>query len=223
MIPRWKFVLYSLLLLTALLFTFFLLIFVVSLILFVLSQYGFMYVPSFGVSALLHGLLAIPLMLFVLAIVLVALVEILVRCYAFSLRTPILTTLGVIIFFSTIVSFFVALTPAHNELRLFAKTHHLDFIVHQYDRPRGEINGVTVIRGIVIATSSHAIVLSLFDGATTTVYASTFDEPIKLPSIGEDVVLLGKVSDSHFEAKRILPAPSFPFGDRREFSHHQMK
>lgn len=64
MIPKWKFVLYSALGVAGVWFTFLVLVFVVSLIFFVLSRYGFLDMPFFGFMQTVHALGAIPFALF---------------------------------------------------------------------------------------------------------------------------------------------------------------
>ena len=221
MIPRWKVVLYSLLGMLSLVFTFALLVFIGSLMVFVLSKYGFMYLPLFGLGATLASLQSIPLVLFLLAVMLVIIVEVLARQYDFTMRKPIFTTLLLITLSAIIISFFIALTPIHRDLRQYAKDHNLDFVSRQYDRPVpfGPMKGLTIIRGVVIATSTDTVTIQLFDETTKVVYASTTDEKVVLPETGDDVIVFGQLVDERFEAVRIRPTTRLPFEERIQVMH----
>lgn len=212
MIPRWKIILYSLLGIGGLFFTFLALVFMVSLIVFVLSKYGFIYMPLFGMGALTESLQALPLLLFICTLALICLVEILARRYAFSFRKPVLITLLGVTLIATFIGFLVALSPLHTEVRSYARDHKIGFVLRQYDRPGPR--DATMLRGVVIATTSGAVTIQLFNDATTTVYASTTREQIMLPALGDDVIVFGRMVGGTFEAVGIRQAPRLPFEGR---------
>ena len=212
MIPRWKFVLYSLLWTVLALFTFTALVFTGSMIMYILSTHGFIYLPLFGIGELVQSLRSIPLILFTLTIVLVVLVEMLVRHYSFSFRKPMLTTLLTLTGASLVCSFLLTLTPVHKEIRNYARDHNIGFIYHEYDRPLplNELETMTVIRGIVVATSSDGIMLALSDDSIQAVYASSTLHHFRIPTKGEDVVVFGRLTGQIFEAVAIRTTGPFP-------------
>lgn len=218
MIPRWKFVLYSLLGIALTVFSFVVLIFFVSMIIFVLSKHGFLYLPLFGFGGLMHGIRAIPFVLFILTVFLIVIVEILVRKYAFSFRKPVITTLLTLTLSAIVFSSLLTLTPIHLQLRDYARMHNINFISREYDRPIPvkEIGNMTVLRGTIVSTSSNDITVKLFDDTTQIVCASTSIKDNDLPGIGEDVVIYGSMVDGKFEAIKIRDADSFPFGEYME-------
>ncbi len=213
MIPRWKFILYSLLGMAAALFSFALLVFVGSLILFVLTTHGFIYLPLFQFGELVNGIRAIPILLFLLTIVLIVVLELLVRNYAFSFRKPIVTTLFVLTLSAIFLSYLLTLTPVHKEIRQYAKKHQINFVSREYERPLPlrQKGGMTVIRGIVIATSTGVVVLQLPDDSTQVVFASTTSRPFRLPDYGQDVVVFGRIVNDKFEALDIRTSDKLPF------------
>ncbi|MCX6756699.1 MAG: hypothetical protein NTW35_00890 [Candidatus Nomurabacteria bacterium] len=224
MIPRWKFILYSLLGMTLTVFAFVVLTFFGSMIIFILSKYGFIYLPLFGLGGIMHGIRAVPFVLFILTVILIVIVEILVHKYAFSFRKPVITTLLTLTLSAIVFSSLLTLTPMHGEIRRFARENHIDFISRGYDRPLPikEVGGMTVLRGTIVSTTTNDVTIKLFDDTTEIVYASTSIKDNDLPDTGEDVVILGHMVEDKFEAVRIRDADNFPFGEYVEKRHGRM-
>lgn len=221
MIPRWKFVLYSALGIFGFIFAFLALIFVVSLVLFVLSRYGFMYMPLFGFMATLHALKAIPLTLAFVTAILAILVELLARNYAFSFKTPVLTTLGAMLFLALVVAYLLSETTFHDQVRDYLRRNRIDMMSKMYDRPMPPMqhDGYDVLRGEVEEVATSSFIIKLFDGDVVTVVSTTtIPEFIKEDT---DVTVLGNFSGSHFELSQILPSPRPPFGGRHHLSPYQ--
>jgi hypothetical protein len=200
MIPRWKFVTYSLLGIVGFVFTFLLTVFVISLVLFVLSRYGFLYMPLFGMMATLHTLSAVPLLLCVCAIGLICVMEIISRQYPFSFKRPIIVTLLSVTVCTMIAGFMVSRLGVHDAMRAYAQGHHIAMMERMYERPRPfrKKDGLDVIRGEVREITDQAFVLKGFDGkiVTATIASSSRFIPVL---IGDDVVIAGKFVDELFE------------------------
>lgn len=224
MIPRWKFILYSLLGIALTVFTFVVLTFFGSMIIFVLAKHGFLYLPLFGLGGIMHGIRAVPFVLFILTVILIVIVEILVRKYAFSFRKPVITTLLTLTLSAIVFSSLLTLTPMHLQLRDYARMHNIDFVSREYDRPLPikETGNMTVLRGVIVSTTTDEVTIKLFDETTQVVYASTSIKDNDLPDIYEDVVILGHIVDDKFEAIKIRDADSFPFGEYMEKRHNRM-
>ena len=226
MIPRWKFILYSSFGIIGFLFSFLSLLFVVSLILFLLLKYGFMYLPFFGVGAILHILTGVPAVLGILGIILAVLTEILGRQYAFSFRKPLLTTLLWIILSALVIGFLVSISPFHNAMRSFAKSHHIDGFRDIYERPTFNegLDGRVVIRGEVLATTTTSVTLSLFNNVERTVYATTTGDTFPNLVIGDDIVVFGILTNNKIEVMKIRISPEMPFENRRNegMKNHMM-
>jgi hypothetical protein len=205
MIPRWKFVLYSALGVAGVLFSFLALIFTASVVVFILSKYGFVYLPLFGFGATVHLLMSLPVLLGIVAIILLFITEILVRQYAFAFRKPLVITLFVTTASALGIGFLVSLTPIHHTLRDFGRVHHIGMMEHMYDRPVpfGPMQGMTVLRGVVIATSTNTVRIQLFDDTEVTVYASTSLPKVFFPKYADEVVVFGTIVDGTFEAVKV--------------------
>jgi uncharacterized BrkB/YihY/UPF0761 family membrane protein len=205
MIPRWKFVLYSVLTVVGLFFIFFLAVFTGSLVLFVLSKYGFLDIPFFDFLKTLHALSAIPLLLLFTTVFLLVVIEIISRSYTFTFRKPLGITLLVITSCTVIVSYAVSQTPIHEILRNYARDHNIDMMKRAYDRPRPFARGgdMAVLRGVVTEISTSTILIRTFDGAIRTVYGSTTNPMFNKFEIGADVVAFGRMHEDDFQIDRI--------------------
>ena len=217
MIPKWQFLLYSSLGIIGFIFIFLVLIFIVSLSIFVLSRYGFMDMPFFGFMQTLHALSVIPFTLFLCTLILLVLIEIFARTYSFTFRRPLSITLLGITLLVALSSYVVSQTSVHVYIRDYLRSHHLGTLSRVYDRPTPpkKIKGMDVIRGEVLASSATSAVLALFNGEKIIAYATTTNSTTtisRFPEIGEDVVMLGNFINEGFEVIRIKPAHKGFFG-----------
>jgi hypothetical protein len=220
MIPKWKFILYSSFLFLSIVLLFLLASFVLSLIFFVLSRYGFMHMPFFGFGAMMGAFSAIPLMLFIVVVILLAIIEVLSRHYSFTFRKPVAVTLLAITFCVAVISFMVSETTFHESIYHFSRNHHIDMMTHAYDRPRSLEDGgnITVLRGDVIATTTMSVTVQAFDGSTTTFVRSSSTERFIIPDLDEDVVGIGILKGSVLEVKNMRTTNEMP-----HFMFHEMR
>lgn len=210
MIPKWRFVLYSLLATGGLVFLFLLTVFFGSLLMFVLSRYGFMDMPFFHFMKMMHTIAVIPLLLVLCTLVLLGIVEFLTRRHAFTFKQPLLVTLLGITTLTLGLSFLVSESGMHERMRNFAKEKHMPFVSRAYEkpfRPRG-IPGTDIVRGIVVATTSTSTVLKTFDGSLVTIFSTS--SSLNLP-LGEDMVAFGSYKGEVFEAGLLKKAHRPPF------------
>lgn len=218
MVPKWKFVLYSLLWFIGLVFTFLLVVFVVSLILFVLSRYGFIYMPFFGAAHIFQTIGAVPPLLFLVAVLLIVLIEIISRHYAFSFKRPLLVTVFFVTLLAVVAGFVISETAMHEHVRKYAKNNRITMMEQMYDRPvpimrRG---GMDVIRGEVLVSSPTSTVLKLFNEQEIVAYVSATDTMYIPPEVGSDVVIIGTLMDDYFRIARVRDAKSMHFGNHKE-------
>jgi hypothetical protein len=221
MIPKWKFILYSALCICGAVFAFLIAVFFCSLILFLLSNYGLMYMPFFGIMATIHALRDTPFALLVVTFILLMVSEILTKQFAFSFRRPLAITLLSFTFFAALASFIISQTSAHDYIHAYAKNNDLGMLARAYDRPRPfkDIDGISIIRGEVTSVSTSSFSIKVFDGATVTVYASTTQtQKVLLPKLRDDVIVFGVVTGERFEINAVRLAPQVPFG--RPFHEH---
>lgn len=198
MIPRWRFVLYSLLWAVLLIFFWALLVFIGSMVVFTLTVHGLLYLPLFGMGEVIHSIRSIPTILVLLMIILVLVIELISRQYAFTFRRPMLITLCMVTLSSIVLSFVLPLTPVHLQLNEFSRKHNLAFVGYGRPEPISD-KETTILRGIVMATSTYTVTLRLFDESIHLVHA-TSTSVWYMPEIGDDVVVFGRFTDFGFEA-----------------------
>lgn len=217
MIPRWKFFLLTSLAVFGLIFSFLLLLFVISLILFILLKYGFMYLPLFGFGAISHMVTGIPVILAASGLLLVVIVELLSKHFAFSFKKPVMTTLLLIIVSAFVIGFAITLTPFHRVMHGYVRNNHMDGFTRMYERTSSEggRQGMAVLRGEVVSTTTDTLTLSLFGDALSMVYATSAGEQFTSLGIGDDIVVFGIMSNGRFEVLQIREAPLLPFEKRR--------
>ena len=213
MIPKWKFVLYASLGILGMGFLFLLAIFTFSLVIFVLSKYGSLHLPFFEFMGALHALSAIPVVLLLLTVVLLIVIEVISRNYSFAFRRPLGITILLVTTLAVTISFAISMTPMHEYIRDYAKTHRLDFVSKAYDRPVPfkPRNGLLATRGIVTDMSSSTISLQLFDGTIFLGYISTSTKTGIAPTLSDDVVIFGVLTNEKFVITEVRQAPRGPF------------
>jgi hypothetical protein len=208
MIPKWKFVLYSGLGILGIIFAFLLAVFTGSLILFVLSKYGFLDMSFFEFIGTLHALKAIPTLLLIFTVLLLILIEVISRSYTLSFRRPLGITLLAITSVTVVISFLISKTDMHETIRDYAKSHRFDMMSKAYDRPRDfrREDGVTVVRGLVIQTSTTSATVKLFNGDVFLVEGTTTGKGFNKPEVGSDVIVFGTFNGEKFEVKNMRVA-----------------
>lgn len=214
MIPKWKFVLYSLLGVLSIVFIVLITLFLFSLIMFLLSRYGFLYMPFFGVMATIHALKAIPLFLLFCTIGLLLIIEIVSRLYSFSFKQPLIVTFLSMTAGVTLASFFISEVGVHEYMHEYAKKNHIVMMERMYERPipfKPIDKTVDVVRGEVLESSSTTIRIRLFNGDVVTAYATTTGEKFSIPQVGDDVMIFGTFRGEQFEIIKIRKAPKPPF------------
>jgi hypothetical protein len=220
MIPRWKFALYSGLGVVGIIFAFLVAVFAGSLVLFVLSKYGFLDMSFFDFVGTLHALNAIPILLLVTTVLLLILIEIISRSYTLSFRRPLGVTLLLITSVTVVISFYISKTGVHETVRDYARSHHFDMMSKAYDRPRDfrREDGVTVVRGLVVKTSTTTATVRLFNGDMLVVEGSTTGEGFVKPEVGSDVVVFGRWKGESFEVTTIKVREEGFFNERRGYT-----
>lgn len=213
MIPKWRFMFFSSLLISGILLMFCVLIFVMSLIFFVLSRYGFMDLGLLGFLHTVQALNAIPFALLLCALLLLVIIEATSYKYSISFRQPLAVTLLIILSGALVISYIISRTSGHLYVRDYIRSNNFDVLSRAYERPASptRIHGMDVIRGEVIRTSKdpRSVTVRLFDGSAIVASATTTNDRtavLVLPTIGDDVVIFGTFMNDHFEAIHIRKA-----------------
>ena len=119
--PRWHFALKAVLWLTGTVIVALLLLYLTSFVLFSLRQTGAWFVPIFGLRGLGLFIASIPWLLVILAGVFIAILEILVKHYAFAYRKPLLYSLLAIVLLVFVGSFAVFKARLHQGIFMLVR------------------------------------------------------------------------------------------------------
>lgn len=221
MIPKWRLALYSFVAVIVIVFLFLLAIFSLSFIFFVLSRYGFMYLPMFGFMTTLHMLQAIPLLLLLCTVALLLMIEIISRKSSLSFRRPLAITLLFITSCAVVLSFIVSMTPMHEYLHDYAKEHNIPIMFKAYKRPLPirDAKEITILRGNVVTLSTSSLRVRLFDGTEVDAYTQSTGTVLVPSQVGSDVLLFGTFVDGAFVIMDTKHSPIMPFEGKRKRMH----
>ncbi len=123
--PRWHFAVQTALIITASAFVFLVVLYLVSLLFFVLTRSGIIGAPRFGFAGVRIFFISLPWMLLLVAALFLLMLEMLVQKSPLSYRRPLLVSavgLGVLVIASSVV---VAFTPLHPALLHRAQRNEL--------------------------------------------------------------------------------------------------
>lgn len=204
--PYWHYLLPAVLGLIGIAILTLLLIFLVSFILFILTQSGVLFAPVFGLPGLRALLLSLPWILIMLALGFVAVLEVLVRRYTFTYRRPLLYSMGIIILLAAVGGFVIAQTPLHRGLFDRAINQRLPIGGRLYrewsaqdadDIHPGRIIEITS-PGLLLETPRRELLTVIITGETVFPRRQTLKP-------GDLVVVLGERIDDTITARGIRP------------------
>jgi len=194
--PKIYFILKTLLIVGGVLGFGLLIIFLISFIRFHLRASGIWYLPGFGFRGLGIYLRLLPWFLIFICLVLILILEILAKRFAFVWRRPIFYSLLAIIFIALIGGFIIEKTPFHPNLLLQAREGRLPFAGPVY-RDFGMPSFKDVHRGVVEEVIENGFKIRTFDNQLLTVVLIPdtrfpLEKEIKQ---GDSVVVMGERED----------------------------
>ena len=179
------------------------LLYLTSLIIFILRRNGVWFVPVFGPLGWFAFLISLPWLLIVLVLVFVLILEILVRHFSFAYRRPLLySALGIVVL---VVGggFIVAATGFHRQFGRYADQHRLPFAGNFY-RGAGHDHFSDIHRGVVDATTTDGFTM-IMPGMPAGVIRIIITPRTRLPygmdfDLGDSVVVFGVGSTNTIQA-----------------------
>jgi hypothetical protein len=160
--PRWQFVLRGALAVLGGILIALVLLYVISLMLFMMKQSGVAVAPLIGWKGVLAFMRALPWLLIVFSLVFIILLEVLVRRYAFAYRRPLLVSAVGIIVLVFAGGFVIAQTSFHARIFRGARDHKLLFVERVYRS--GGMPPPGVYRGFIDATTTQGFYLRAVEG-----------------------------------------------------------
>ena len=195
--PRWQFMLYSGLAILGIIAVLLALLFMASLVVFFLRHTGAWFAPAFGIRGWFDFVGGVPWLLVALIACLAALLEYLMKRYAFVYKRPLLASIGgiaIIVLFGGFISA-SAVEPFHARMLFFADHGEapppLNFFYGRTSRPAPPDG---LYRGMIVQSGDHRFVIIDRNRAGTTTVLVTPDT--RLPyggdfTVGKYVIVVG--------------------------------
>lgn len=210
--PKWKFVTGAALVMASIAAGALVTLFVSSFIVFMLRKNGVWFVPDFGREGLGTFITSLPWLLVVVAAILIALLEILIRRYSFAYGRPVLySALGVILIM-LIGGLGIGLSSFHEDLFERTERGEMPFGAPWYQHFMQQPDNVTVGTITAILGGGYEI-----EGPRDEIFTVSVTAQTKLPmennlKVGDNIVILGIRAGHSIQAVAIekpasLPAP----------------
>jgi len=177
-------------------------LFLFSFIIFTLKGSGALYLPDFGGRGLFLLLLAIPWLLIVATLALVALLETLARKFAFVYRKPVVYSVLGILLIVVFAGSAIASTPIHKKVYDRAHEKSLPLGGGEFYKHYGKMEFRGGFAGSIEAIDSDGLGVLTAEGKSVIVSTSTktkYPRDKKL-SVGDNIIVVGEVVNGKFEA-----------------------
>ncbi len=156
--PRWHFILKTLLLLSGCLVALLIVLYLLSLALFVLDKNDLWFVPSFGFKGVVLFIFSLPWLVIFTVIVFLVILHVLVRHYAFAYQQPLLYSAVGIVLIVIAGSCIIRKTGLHQEFSDYSQVHHMPLAAPMYQQFEFQKND-RIHRGIIIEIRDPNFVL----------------------------------------------------------------
>ncbi|OGH65872.1 MAG: hypothetical protein A3B90_03150 [Candidatus Magasanikbacteria bacterium RIFCSPHIGHO2_02_FULL_41_13] len=198
MTPKWHFILKASFFLSACFLIFFLLIYLLSLAVFVLDQKNLWFVPSFGLRGVLLFVLSLPWLLIFLVIIFLLLLQILVRRYSFAYSRPLFFSALAVLVIVVLGSIMVRQSGFHRVP--FAKSMYLHFAPQHINH---------IFPGTILEFREKDFFLKSRAQQIFEVHVSPKTNiPGKiLFQVGDEVIVIGDRHENRIEAEGVRPLP----------------
>ncbi len=198
--PRWHFILKATLAFIGFAFLMVALVYILSFIIFTLRESGAWYVTPFGMRGLRAFLVAVPWLLILISIILIVVLEVLVRRYAFVYRRPLLYSVVAIVGLTFLMGVVVERTPLHPGLMRHADQKRLPIGDRLYEG-YGHRQAPDVHPGVVSKILDSGFEMGTARASVRVVItAATKFTPDNRIGLGERVVVFGPFVNGEIQA-----------------------
>lgn len=198
--PRWHFVLKAVLAVAGAFLVLLALLYLSSLVIFSLHRTGAWFAPQFGSRGWFALFRSLPIFILILLLLVVGVLEVLVRRYAFAHRKPLLASALLIVAVAFLGG--LALAPWHRGVEMREKFDRPSSPLGRVYRSVGIPHPPDIRRGIVCAIDGNRLLLEDWNGATTTIIMppSSSHMVSEFPSVGDEMVVLGDLRENVLRA-----------------------
>lgn len=191
--PRWHFVVRASLLIVGIILVSLSLVYLASFIVFILRQTGVLFVPEFGLHGINVFLMATPWLLVLIALVFIALLQILIKKYSFGYGRPLMYSAIGIMVLVVLAGYLVERTSLHQRLFRQAENQNLPFAGGLY-RQFGERRPDNITAGVITEILENGYKINSHNEEIVVIVVTP---ETKLPpqtsfNVGDMIVALGK-------------------------------
>jgi glucan phosphoethanolaminetransferase (alkaline phosphatase superfamily) len=212
MLPRSRFILKAVLIITGIIIVFGAALYIISFMLFIFRKSPLQFLPEFGFGGLRMLFGVFPWTLIIIALVFIVILEILVKRYSFAYRNPLLYSALAVIILVLVVGFIIGQTPLHRRMFQEVRAGRLSF-ARPFYRNLDLRKPENVFHGTVLETSENSFTLETPEGKVLTVeiVPETMFPREKEVKKGDYVMVIGKIKENIIEAGGIRKLPKdFP-------------
>jgi hypothetical protein len=200
--PKWHFVARTSLLIVGTILVVLALLYLVSLILFIMRQTGVLFVSGFGFSGISAFFLSAPWLLIIIAVIFIIILQILIKKYSFGYGRPLLYSALAIIVLVVVGGILVEMTPLHRGLFNRAENNGLPLAGGLY-RQFGEQEHDNITVGVVTEVLDNGYKITTQGGEALTVTITSQTKGAPGFAIGDTIVVLGSRQDDTIMAEGI--------------------
>jgi hypothetical protein len=203
--PRWWFLVRGILFVAGTFLAGLVLLYLVSLIIFVMRQNGAGFAPAFGLRGWLSFARNLPWLLVLCTFGFIAIFEMVVRRYQFAYRRPIVYSAIAVIFVAILGGFAVVETPLHTSLVEFVKHNKFEFDLY---RDEEAYSLPDIYRGFIVATTSDGFIVENRRGTSTVSIDELTTLPMNFEIVpGNAVIIFGDVTTGTIKAFGVRISP----------------
>jgi len=222
--PRWHFVFRAILVALGVFIVSIGIVYVASLIHFLLRQNGMWFAPDVGMRGMGLLFLSLPWILVASVIVFIIILEILVRQYAFAYKQPLMYSLTGIVALAALATFVVGHTGMHGMMYRATREGAFPAGVPLYG-PFPLPKNTEIHPGVITqVTDASSFILERVDGTSMTVYITNDTRIPKGYTLKEDdrAIVFGVSDNTIIHAEHIRPERQDAFIPFRDGGRHNM-
>lgn len=205
--PRWQFVLMGLLWGLGALLALLVVLYLASLVVFLLRSSGMWFAPFLGPRGWFDIFRSAPLYILILTAACALVLSALVRHFSFAYRRPVAISLGAVLFVTLAGGIAVGVSPFHREVHRGARDGHLPSMMGTpYEHGMRPPLPDDMSRGVVVSHAGDTIIVQDDAGATTSIHVSRHT---RLPfgadfAPGDTLIVIGDEASGTLEAYGII-------------------
>lgn len=208
MVPKWQFVLQTVLFAVGTVIVAVVAIYLLSFVLFALHRTGILFAPLYGWHGFMLFIVSSPWFLISLVGVFLVVLYLLVTHFSFSYKRPLVYSMVGTALLVVMTASLIHQTTMHERLEQFVDHHNVPGLAPMYRGIGEETRPDGMITGVILAISDESITLQTKRGEEIFILLTS---KTKLPrrgtlEVGQEVFVFGNKNDDEIEAFGVRPA-----------------